>query len=70
VVARQLDTNQSSELRSDGSGRFRFPYLRVGRYEIVVSRDGFADATRTLAVTVGSAFELPITLRVAGSIRP
>ena len=25
VVARQLDTNQSSELLSDGSGRFRFP---------------------------------------------
>ena len=66
VVARQLDTNQSSELLSDGSGRFRFPYLRVGRYEIVVSRDGFADTTRTLAVTVGSAFEVPITLRVAG----
>jgi len=66
VVARQLDTNQSSQLLSDGSGRFRFPYLRVGRYEIVVGRDGFADATRTLAVTLGSAFELPITLRVAG----
>jgi hypothetical protein len=43
VVARQLDTNQSSEQLSDGSGRFRFPYLRVGRYEIVVSRDGFAE---------------------------
>jgi hypothetical protein len=66
VVARQLDTNQSTELLSDGSGRFRFPYLRVGRYEIVTSRDGFAEARQPITVTIGSAFELPITLRVAG----
>ena len=66
VTARQLDTNHSSALQSDGAGRFRFPYLRVGRYEIVVSRSGFADATRPVTVTVGSAFELPVTLRVAG----
>jgi hypothetical protein len=66
VTARQLDTNQSIELQSDGAGRFRFPYLRVGRYEIVVSRAGFADARRPVTVTIGSAFELPVTLRVGG----
>ena len=66
VTARHLDTNQRFDLMSDGSGRFRFPYLRVGRYEIVVMRDGFGEAMRTLAVTLGSAFELPITLRVGG----
>jgi len=66
VVARQLDTNQAAEQLSDGAGRFRFPYLRVGRYEIVVSRPGFADATRAVTISIGSAFELPMTLRVAG----
>ena len=66
VVARHLDTNQSAVVDSDSAGRFRFPYLRVGRYEIVVGRAGFADATRTLTVTVGAAFELPVTLQVAG----
>ena len=66
VVARQLDTNLAAELVSDGSGRFRFPYLRVGRYEIVASRPGFAETRRPITVTIGSAFELPITLRVAG----
>jgi hypothetical protein len=66
VVARQIDTNQAAEQLSDPSGRFRFPYLRVGRYEIVVSRAGFADATRAVTVSIGSAFELPMTLRVAG----
>ena len=33
VVARQTETNQSAEALTDGAGRFRFPYLRVGRYE-------------------------------------
>jgi hypothetical protein len=66
VVARQVDTNQSAAAATDGAGRFRFPYLRVGRYEIVVSQAGFADATRPVTVTIGSAFELPVTLRVAG----
>ncbi len=42
VVVRQTQTNQTSGLVSDSSGRFRFPHLRVGDYEIVVNRDGFA----------------------------
>ena len=56
VVARQIETNQSTEAVTDGSGRFRFPYLRVGRYEVVVRVAGFADATRPVTVTIGSAF--------------
>ena len=55
VAARHVDTNQTTERESDIAGRFRFPYLRVGPYEIVVSRSGFADAARTLTITVGSA---------------
>ena len=33
---------------TDAEGRFRFPYLRVGPYEIAVRLPGFADATRRL----------------------
>jgi outer membrane receptor protein involved in Fe transport len=64
VVARQLETNATRETVTDPEGRFRFPYLKVGRYEITVRLQGFADATRTLTLTVGSAFELPIPLRL------
>ena len=32
---RQVATNLVREAVTDGEGRFRFPYLRVGRYEIV-----------------------------------
>ena len=48
VAARQIETNQASEVSADRAGRFRFPYLRVGPYEIRVSRPGFSDLTRTL----------------------
>ena len=64
--ARQIDTNLMRESVSDEEGRFRFPYLRVGRYEILVRLAGFADVTRNVTVTIGSAFELPVTLSVAG----
>ncbi len=51
---------------TDSEGRFRFPYLRVGPYEISVRHHGFQDATRGLTLTLGSAFELPVTLGVRG----
>jgi hypothetical protein len=64
VSARETETNAIRETVTDHDGRFRFPYLKVGRYEITVRLQGFADATRALTLTIGSAFELPMTLRV------
>ena len=66
VMARQTDTNLTAEATTDAEGRFRFPYLKLGPYELTVRLQGFADVTRALTLTVGSAFELPITLAVAG----
>src|SRR5215831_10434896 len=62
VVARQTETNAATETVTDTQGRFRFPYLKVGRYEIKAHLQGFADAARALTVTIGSAFELPLQL--------
>jgi carboxypeptidase family protein len=67
VTARQTDTNLTSSANSDREGRFRFPYLRVGRYEITIHHQGFTDLTRSLTLTVGSAFELPVSLAVAST---
>ena len=64
VTARQSETNVTATSVSDGEGRFRFPYLKVGPYQIVVRRDGFADAIRRLTLSAGAAFELPIALAV------
>src|SRR5450432_992091 len=67
VTARQTETNAMSALRTDRDGRFRFPYLRVGAYEITIRRQGFAALSRSLTLSVGAAFELAVPLAV-GSI--
>jgi hypothetical protein len=65
VTARHVDTNVVTSTTTDTQGRFRFPFLRVGAYDIGVRHQGFKDATQTLTVTVGAAFEVPIALAVA-----
>ena len=67
VTARQTETNLTGTIRTDHEGRFRFPYLRLGPYEITVHQQGFADATRSIILTVGSAFEIPFSLTVASA---
>jgi Carboxypeptidase regulatory-like domain len=64
VAARQTATNTTADAVTDASGRFRFPYLRVGAYEITVTLAGFQPVTRQLALTLGSAFEVPVALSV------
>jgi hypothetical protein len=64
VTARHTETNVSREATTDAEGRFRFPYLSVGPYDVTVRLAGFADATRQLNLTLGSAFDLPIKLSV------
>ena len=64
VTARQTDTNLTRSTTTDQEGRFRLPYLRVGPYEIKVQAKGFAEVTRLLTLTVGAAYELPISLAI------
>ena len=64
VTALQMETNQKSVADTDREGRFRFPYLRVGQWEIRAHQTGFAEATSRVMLTVGSAFELPFSLAV------
>ncbi len=66
VSARNTQTNLTATTVADRDGRFRFPYLRVGPYQIAVRQQGFQDATRLLSLTVGAAFELPVSLTVGG----
>jgi hypothetical protein len=67
ITTRQTDTNLTSTTASDGEGRFRLSYLKVGAYEIKIHKDGFGDAVRTLTLSAGSAFELPVSLTVAAA---
>ena len=65
VTARHRETNVTGSATTDVDGRFRFAYLRVGPYEITVKLNGFATVTRQISLSVGAAFDLPITMPVA-----
>src|ERR1019366_3881648 len=64
VGVTQIDTNISASQKTDRAGRFLFPYLRVGKYDISVRHEGFQEATRPVMLSVGAGFELPFTLAV------
>jgi hypothetical protein len=66
VSVRQTDTNVVVEASTDVSGRFRFPYLRIGPYELRVQLQGFKEHVRTLVLSAGSAFDVSITLEIGG----
>ena len=62
VRTRSIATGVIATTSTDAAGRFRFPYLQIGQYEVIVHDDGFADARRSLTLTIGAAFDLPVTL--------
>ena len=66
VTITHTETNVVASAVTNENGRFRFPYLRIGHYELSVQLAGFQTVTRRLSLTVGSAFELPITLSIGG----
>src|ERR1041385_3331045 len=66
VTATHLETNQQLTATSDREGRYRFPYLRIGDYDLKIDAQGFSPVTKQLTVSVGQALELPIQLDVAG----
>jgi hypothetical protein len=66
VAARNLETNQQTTTTSDSEGRYRFPYLRTGVYDLTVEAPGFAALTRQLTLSVGQALDVPLKLEVAG----
>jgi hypothetical protein len=66
VTTRQTETNATRSAVTDRDGRFRFSYLPVGRYELSVSLAGFSDVHRTVMLSAGSAFDLPVRLAIAG----
>ena len=67
VKATATATNQSYTARTDAQGRFRMPYLPVGGYRISAQASGFAETTRTLTLTIGSAFDITLPLSVTAS---
>jgi len=68
VVVSNLETNQRQAAVTDEEGRYRFPYLRVGAYQLKVEQTGFAALNVRLTLTVGQALDVPLKLSVAGLV--
>jgi hypothetical protein len=66
VTGRQTDTNVTVEAITEADGRFRFPYLKIGPYELEAKLQGFKENARTLVLSAGSAFDISISLELAG----
>ena len=66
VTATHQATNIVASEVTDGDGRFRFPYLRIGTYNVTIELAGFDTITKQVTVSAGSAFEMPIKLALAG----
>jgi hypothetical protein len=66
VSVRQTDTNVTVQAITEDDGRFRFSYLKIGPYELRATLQGFKENARTLVLSAGSAFDIPITLEIAG----
>lgn len=68
VEVKNLDTNLTRTLSTDGDGRFVALQLPPGRYTVTISKQGFATVVQeNVNLTVGQAIVLPITLKVSAT---
>jgi hypothetical protein len=65
VTALHSSTNQAYTAQTDAQGRFRLPYLPIGQYRIRCQAPGFAESSRELDLSVGSAFDITLQLSMA-----
>jgi hypothetical protein len=67
ITVTNLETNQRQTTSTDEQGRYRFPYLRTGDYDVHIEAQGFTSVSLArLTVSVGQSLELPVKLEVAG----
>ena len=66
ITATNLETNQRLATASDHEGRYRFPYLRTGDYQLTAGAQGFSTITKRLTLSIGQSLDVPVKLEVAG----
>jgi hemoglobin/transferrin/lactoferrin receptor protein len=65
VVLRDVATRQETVVETDDAGRYTATTPGTGTFLVVVNRDGFAEAARTVVVqTADEALDAPLTLQV------
>ena len=66
VKARNTATNLTRETQSDEEGRYAFPSLPIGGYEVTATSTGFQEAKVNTELTVGQKTELEVVLKPSG----
>jgi outer membrane receptor protein involved in Fe transport len=66
INARNLATSQTRDAVTNDQGRYTFPNLAIGRYQLVASHPGFKKTITTAELTVGQEAQLDITLEPGG----
>lgn len=65
VTVRNLETNLTRTVVTDGEGRYAFPELRVGAYELRAQQTGFREYTQNnVTVTIGESSVINVVLEV------
>lgn len=68
VVITNTETGIARTLLTDDNGFFRAPLLRVGKYDVDVTLDGFTPFKQAgITLTVGQTVSLNVIMQVAGS---
>ncbi len=68
VVARNLLTNIETAASTDEQGYFRFPLIKVGKYEVAASAAGFSEFKQTgVVIEVGRQVRLTLTLKAGAA---
>ena len=61
VILRNVGTNASTEVITDGDGRFAFPEQPIGRYHVTVALEGFQTAVLTdVTLLTGQVLDLKV----------
>ena len=62
VSIRQPETDAVSKATTDSAGRYRFPFLKPGEYEITAEAPGLAKATSRIQLSVGQEQSVNLSL--------
>src|SRR5712692_9163029 len=66
INARNLATAQTRETQTNDQGRYAFPNLSIGRYEVLASHTGFKKTQATVELTVGQEAVLDLAMEPGG----
>ena len=69
VAVRNLETNATQKVSSDGEGRFLVPQLPVGSYEVTIEKPGFTSYVQgPIVLRLNQDADLRVRLEVAGAV--